>query len=78
MDLITIDIETATLPQGRPCEIGLAFVSGGQIIGTKNWLIKPMFNELSYFNNLIDGTTPEHFADKPEFDELQYDDFKLI
>ena len=50
-----------------PCEIGLTFVSGGQIVETKSWLMKPMYDEFDYFSILIHGIRPEHVADKPEF-----------
>lgn len=70
MDFITLDFETATAQRDSPCEIGLTFVSGGQIVNTKSWLIKPMNNEFDYFNILIHGIRPEHVANKPEFDEL--------
>ncbi|MEZ4904535.1 MAG: exonuclease domain-containing protein [Spirosomataceae bacterium] len=70
MDFITLDFETATSQRDSPCEIGLTFVSGGQIVETKSWLIKPMYDEFDYFNILIHGIRPEHVADKPEFNEL--------
>jgi DNA polymerase-3 subunit epsilon len=70
MDFITIDFETATSHHDSPCEIGLTFVQGGQIVETKSWLIKPLYEEFDYFNILIHGIRPEHVADKPEFNEL--------
>lgn len=70
MEFITIDFETATSQRDSPCEIGLTFVRNGQIIDTKSWLIKPMYDEFDYFNISIHGIRPEHVADKPEFNEL--------
>ena len=70
MEFITIDFETATAKRDSPCEIGLTFVKGGQIVDTKSWLIKPMYDEFDYFNILIHGLRPEHVANKPEFNEL--------
>jgi DNA polymerase-3 subunit epsilon len=70
MDFIALDFETATSQRDSPCEIGLTFVQGGQIVETKSWLIKPLYNEFDYFNILIHGIRPEHVADKPEFNEL--------
>lgn len=70
MDFITLDFETATSQRDSPCEIGLTFVSGGQIVETKSWLIKPLYDQFDYFNILIHGIRPEHVADKPEFNEL--------
>lgn len=70
MDFITIDFETATADRDSPCEIGLTFVKDRQIVDTKSWLIKPMYDQFDYFNILIHGIRPEHVADKPEFNEL--------
>ena len=70
MDFITIDFETATARRDSPCEIGLTFVQSGQIVETKSWLIKPMYDQFDYFNMAIHGIRPEHVADKPEFNEL--------
>lgn len=70
MDFITLDFETATSQRDSPCEIGLTFVNGGQIVDTKSWLIKPMYDEFDYFNILIHGIRPEDVADKLEFNEL--------
>lgn len=70
MDFITLDFETATSQRDSPCEIGLTFVSGGQIVETKSWLIKPLYEDFDYFNISIHGIRPEHVADKPEFNEL--------
>ncbi len=70
MNFITIDFETATSDRDSPCEMGLTFVKNQQIVDTKSWLIKPMYQEFDYFNILIHGIRPEHVADKPEFDEL--------
>ncbi|MDD4215135.1 MAG: exonuclease domain-containing protein [Bacteroidales bacterium] len=70
MDFITIDFETANSLRESPCEIGLTFVKDNQIVETKSWLIKPMFNRFDPFNIFIHGIRPEHVADKPEFNEL--------
>jgi DNA polymerase-3 subunit epsilon len=70
MNFITIDFETATANRNSPCEVGLTFVKDEQIVETKSWLIKPIYNEFDYFNILIHGIRPEHVADKPEFNEL--------
>ncbi len=70
MDFITIDFETANSQRDSPCEIGLTFVKGGQIVETKSWLIKPHYDDFDHFNILIHGIRPEHVADKPKFNEL--------
>jgi DNA polymerase III subunit epsilon len=70
MDFLTIDFETATSQRHSPCEIGLTFVKGNQIVDTKSWLIQPINNEYDGFNIYVHGITPEDTADKPEFNEI--------
>jgi len=70
MDFITIDFETATAQRDSPCEIGLTFVENFEIISSKSWLIKPLYDEFDSFNIFIHGIQPEDVADKPEFNEL--------
>lgn len=77
MDFITIDFETATAQRDSPCELGLTFVKDRQIVETKSWLIKPMYDDFDYFNVLIHGIRPEDVADKPEFDVL-WDEIKPL
>jgi DNA polymerase-3 subunit epsilon len=77
MDFITIDFETATAQRDSPCELGLTFVKNRQIVETKSWLIKPMYDDFDYFNVLIHGIRPEDVADKPEFDVL-WDEIKPL
>jgi len=78
MDFVTIDFETATTDRDSPCEIGLTFVKDNQIVDTKSWLIKPMYDEFDYFNTLIHGIRPEQVANEPEFDTLWHDIKPLI
>lgn len=77
MDFITIDFETATAQRDSPCELGLTFVKNRQIVETKSWLIKPMYDDFDYFNVLIHGIRPEDVADKPEFNVL-WDEIKPL
>jgi DNA polymerase-3 subunit epsilon len=70
MDFIALDFETATSQRNSPCEIGLTFVQNDRILETKSWLIRPINNEFDPFNMHIHGISPEHVADKPEFDDL--------
>lgn len=70
MEFITIDFETASAARNSPCELGLTFVKGNQIIDTKSWLIKPKNNQFDNFNTLIHGIKPEDVKNKPEFNEL--------
>ena len=72
MDFITLHFKMATSPSQRdnPCEIGLTIVSGGQIVDTKSWLIKPLYNVFDDFSISMHGIRPEDVADKLEFNEL--------
>jgi len=70
MDFITIDFETATAQRNSPCEIGLTFVENFEIVGSKSWLIKPIYEDFDFFNIQIHVITPEDVANEPEFDEL--------
>jgi DNA polymerase-3 subunit epsilon len=77
MDFVTIDFETATSQRHSPCEIGLTFVKGNQIIETKSWLIQPINNEYDGFNIYIHGITPYETANKPKFNEI-WDEIKPL
>lgn len=68
IDFIALDIETATSFRGSICEIGLAFVESGRIIGSKSWLIQPEGNEYDYFNSSIHGINPEMTKSSPNLD----------
>jgi DNA polymerase-3 subunit epsilon len=70
MNFITIDFETATAQRDSPCEIGLTFVRNSQIVETKSWLIKPIYDYFDSFNMYIHGITPEHVSKEPEFNQL--------
>ena len=63
-----LDFETAGQGKINPCEIGLAFVENGKIVGTKRWLIKPPCYprfEPSFTN--IHGISAMDVANSPEF-----------
>lgn len=71
MEFIAIDFETATAQRDSPCEIGLSFVSGGRVVETKSWLIKPHYYPFfNYFNVAVHGIQPADVADKPEWPDL--------
>lgn len=78
MDFITIDFETATSERDSPCEIGLTFVRDFQIVDTKSWLIKPLYDSFNDFNISIHGITPNDVVNAPEFDELWKELLPLI
>jgi len=70
MDFVTIDFETATSERDSPCEVALTFVKDLQIVDSRSWLIKPMYEEFDDFNISIHGITPNDVKDQPEFNEL--------
>ncbi len=70
MQFVTLDFETANGQKNSACELGLTFVSNGEIVETRSWLIKPVGNRFDYFNTIIHGIKPEDVADKPTFGEL--------
>ena len=70
IDFIALDLETANSFRGSICEIGLAFVEGGEVIDSKSWLVKPKGNQYDPFNIYIHGITPEMTAKSPSFPEV--------
>lgn len=70
LNFVAIDLETATSFRGSICEIGLAFVENGKVVGTKSWLVQPKDNEYDYFNIEIHGITPEMTENSPSFKEV--------
>src|SRR5690606_25548091 len=71
MDFVTIDFETATSQRDTPCEIGLTFVSEGEIVDIKSWLIKPhTYPTFDTFNTRIHGISYEDVSNAPTFAEL--------
>lgn len=70
IDFIALDLETANSFRGSICEIGLAFVEGGEVINSKSWLVQPAGNEYDPFNIYIHGITPEMTSNSPSFPEV--------
>ncbi|MEO7082308.1 MAG: exonuclease domain-containing protein [Flavobacteriales bacterium] len=70
MDFITLDFETADRATTSPCELGITFVTNGQLGETKSWLIRPEPNTFDYFNILLHGIRPETVANEPVFDVI--------
>ena len=71
MDFLTIDFETATAARDSACEVGLTEVRGGQVVGTRSWLVRPTsYPHFDGINRAVHGIAPEDVADAPPFDEL--------
>ena len=68
-DFIAIDFETGNPKRVSACALGYAKVSGGEIVETNGYLMKPVGGHAS-FQSKIHGIKDEHTCDKPEFGEL--------
>lgn len=78
MDFVTLDFETASAAGDSVCEIGLAFVSGGKVIGTYGRLVRPPGNRFDYWNTKVHGIRPEDVENEPSFAELWPEIFPLL
>jgi DNA polymerase III subunit epsilon len=72
MDFVAIDVETANSHAGSICSVGLAFVEGGQVVGTTGLLTRPPspFDYFESFNVHLHGIKPDDVVDAPPFSEL--------
>lgn len=69
IDFIALDFETATSNRASACEVGLAFVEGGEIVNSEAWFIKPFCNRFDEMNISIHGITPDMTSTAPSFAE---------
>ena len=70
MNFITIDFETANYAADSACAVGLVKCLGGEIVETKEFLIRPPTLFFSPFCVRIHGLTARDVRDQPTFDEL--------
>jgi DNA polymerase-3 subunit epsilon len=68
-EFIAIDFETANPKRVSACSIGYAKVSGGQMVDSQEYLVKPVGGHAP-FQSKIHGIKEEHTSDKPTFGEL--------
>lgn len=68
-DFIAIDFETGNPKRVSACALGYAKVTGGEIVETNGYLMKPVGGHAP-FQSQIHGIKDEHTCDKPEFGEL--------
>lgn len=78
MDFVTLDFETASAAGDSVCEIGLAFVSGGKVIGTYGRLVRPPGNRFDYWNTKVHGIRPEDVENEPSFGDLWPEIFPML
>lgn len=69
-DYICIDFETANDMMNSACSVGIAAVSGHEIVNTFYSLIKPPYEYFNPQNTEIHHLTPEDVKDSPTFDGL--------
>lgn len=69
-DFVALDFETANREGDSVCALGLAFVTGGEVVANPSWLIRPpqLFFDPGFIK--IHGITAADVQDKPEFAEL--------
>ena len=70
MNFVTIDFETANYDRASICSAGIAIIKGGELIGTKYWLVRPHDLWFHPYNISIHGITEEDVKDKPRFNEV--------
>jgi DNA polymerase III epsilon subunit-like protein len=68
-DFIAIDFETANSRRVSACALGYAQVTGGNLVASKEYLIKPIGGHAPY-QSKIHGIKEEHTFDKPTFAEM--------
>ncbi|MDO5615473.1 MAG: 3'-5' exonuclease [Cruoricaptor ignavus] len=79
LDFCAIDFETATNDRNSACEMGICLVENGEIVETKNWLIKPpCFPYFNKHNVAVHGIEPEDVLYAPTFDEIWYEAEEML
>lgn len=68
-EFISVDFETANPQRVSACAFGYARVSGGEILKSNSYLIKPVGGHAD-FQSKIHGIKDEHTFDKPDFGRL--------
>lgn len=69
-DALMIDFETATEQNNSACSIGLALISGTEIVKTESYLIQPPNNEYRTANINVHSITAKDTENEPFFDEI--------
>ena len=70
MNFVALDFETANSGRGSVCAVGIACVSGGQVVERKTWLVRPSELRFDRINVSIHGITADDVRDKPQFNVL--------
>ncbi len=70
MDFVALDFETANYQRDSVCEIGLAYVRGGRLVGTEGWRVRPEPNYFCMQNIRVHGICAADVRHAPTFAEL--------
>lgn len=70
MDFTAIDFETANYQKTSACSIGLTEVSGGKILGTSHYYIRPYPDYFTRSNIAVHGIYAQDVEHAPTFDAL--------
>lgn len=68
LNFVAIDFETANFARSSACSVGVARVTGGQIVEQTEWLIDPPGGRL-FTNTAIHGIEEHHVLDAPSWAE---------
>ncbi len=77
---VALDFETANEHRAGVCAVALIVFKDGEVTREREWLVRPPA-DLNYFNPFniqIHGIHPEDVADKPEFDIVWPEVFRMI
>lgn len=69
-EYVAIDFETANEKRDSACSIGLALVSGWNIVATRHWLIRPAELRFNDFNSYLHGICEHDVRNEPTIAEL--------
>lgn len=73
MRIIALDTETPTSNNDDICEIGIAVIENGEIVETRDWLIRP-FGNVYYQKNIdVHGIKPQDTENSPTFGEMYHE-----
>lgn len=74
LDFVAIDFETANRSRASVCAVGLAWVRDGEVVGQRDWLIRPAAHigggQFEPWNVRIHGIRPEMVSAAPTFGDL--------
>lgn len=70
MNFVTLDFETVNFHRDSVCEVGITHVQDGAITSTKNWIVRPPYQNYNPMMMHMHQIHPVHFQDKPVFKDI--------